>query len=64
MSRTPEQGCERVFQESMSGTRVCRPQLAAALEFARQGMSWVVGPLYRMARSMRQTSQGIRVYCA
>ena len=30
-------GCERVFEESMSGTRADRPQLAAALEFAPRG---------------------------
>ena len=29
-------GCERVFEESMSGTRTDRPQLTAALEFARE----------------------------
>ena len=35
-------GCERVFEESMSGTRTDRPQLAAALEFAREGDVLVV----------------------
>jgi Resolvase, N terminal domain len=29
-------GCERVFQESISGTRADRPELAAALAFARR----------------------------
>ena len=47
-------GCERVFEESMSGTRADRPQLAAALEFARQGDVLVVARLDRLARSMRQ----------
>ena len=47
-------GCERVFEESMSGTRADRPQLAAALEFAREGDVLVVARLNRLARSMRQ----------
>jgi DNA invertase Pin-like site-specific DNA recombinase len=47
-------GCERVFEESMSGTRPDRPQLAAALAFAREGNVLVVARLDRLARSMRQ----------
>ena len=47
-------GCERVFKELMSGTRADRPQLAAALEFAREGDVLVVARLDRLARSMRQ----------
>src|SRR5271167_4324799 len=47
-------GCERVFEESMSGTRTDRPQLAAALAFARDGDVLVVARLDRLARSMRQ----------
>ena len=47
-------GCERVFEESMSGTRADRPQLTAALEYAREGDVLVVARLDRLARSMRQ----------
>jgi DNA invertase Pin-like site-specific DNA recombinase len=47
-------GCERVFQESISGTRADRPQLAAALEYAREGDVICVTRLDRLARSMRQ----------
>jgi DNA invertase Pin-like site-specific DNA recombinase len=47
-------GCERVFEEAMSGTRVDRPQPAAALEYAREGDVLVVARLDRLARSMRQ----------
>jgi DNA invertase Pin-like site-specific DNA recombinase len=43
-----------VFKELMSGTRADRPQLAAALEFARDGDVLVVARLDRLARSMRQ----------
>ena len=39
---------------SMSGTRADRPQLAPALEFAREGDVLVVARLDRLARSMRQ----------
>jgi DNA invertase Pin-like site-specific DNA recombinase len=42
------------FQESMSGTRADRPQLTAALEFAREGDVLVVERLDCLARSMRQ----------
>ena len=42
-------GCERVFEESMSGTRADRPQLAAALAFAREGDVLVVARLDRLA---------------
>src|ERR1051325_1764795 len=47
-------GCERVFQEAISGTRADRPQLAAALEYAREGDVLVVARLGRLARSMPQ----------
>jgi DNA invertase Pin-like site-specific DNA recombinase len=47
-------GCDRVFTESMSGTRADRPQLAEALAFMRDGDVLVVVRLDRLARSMRQ----------
>jgi Resolvase, N terminal domain len=47
-------GCERVFTESMSGTRADRPQLAEALAFMRSGDVLTVVRLDRLARSMRQ----------
>jgi DNA invertase Pin-like site-specific DNA recombinase len=47
-------GCERVFEESISGTRADRPQLAAALSYAREGDVLVVARLDRLARSVRQ----------
>ncbi len=47
-------GCERVFEEPMSGTRTDRPQLAAALAFAREGDVLIVARLDRLARSLRQ----------
>jgi DNA invertase Pin-like site-specific DNA recombinase len=48
-------GCERIFIETASGTKVDRPELAKALAFARDGEDQiVVWRLCRLARSMRQ----------
>ncbi len=47
-------GCDRVFTEAMSDTRTDRPQLAATLEFMRDGDVLAVVRLDRLARSMRQ----------
>ena len=47
-------GCERIFKESISGTRADRPKLAAAVSYAREGDVLVVSRLYRLARSVRQ----------
>src|SRR3954451_13242036 len=48
-------GCERIFVETASGTKVDRPELAKALEFARDGEDQiVVWRLCRLARSLRQ----------
>ena len=56
-------GCERVFEESMSGTRADRPQLAAAaLEFANKGDVLIVARLdaMRPLLSTVDTLQGAR----
>ena len=47
-------GCERIFSEKASGSKIDRPELAKALEFARSGDTIVVWKLDRLARSMRQ----------
>jgi DNA invertase Pin-like site-specific DNA recombinase len=49
-----EAGCERIFDETASGARRDRPELAAALDFMRGGDSLVVWKLDRLARSTRQ----------
>jgi DNA invertase Pin-like site-specific DNA recombinase len=46
-------GCKRTFVETASGTRTDRPELAKALEQARQGDVLVVWRLDRLARSLR-----------
>ena len=47
------QGCDKLFVETASGTRTDRPELAKALEQARQGDVLVVWRLDRLARSLR-----------
>lgn len=47
-------GCQKAFVETASGSHRDRPQLKAALEFARAGDVLVVWRLDRLARSMRQ----------
>jgi DNA invertase Pin-like site-specific DNA recombinase len=44
-------GCERVFSEQVSSVSGDRPQLAAALDFAREGDVLVVSKPDRLARS-------------
>ncbi|MEM9765094.1 MAG: recombinase family protein [Pseudomonadota bacterium] len=47
-------GCERVFQETASGAKKDRPELAAALDYMRGGDTLVVWKLDRLARSLSQ----------
>ena len=52
-------GCEKVFEETASGAKRDREQLAAALEFMREGDTLIVWKLDRLARSMRQLIETI-----
>jgi len=47
-------GCEKIFAEKISGARNDRPQLQAALEFAREGDTLIVWKLDRLGRSLSQ----------
>lgn len=47
-------GCERIFEETASGAQRDRPQLAAALDWMREGDTLAVWRLDRLARSVRQ----------
>lgn len=47
-------GCERLFEETASGAQRDRPQLAAALDYLREGDTLVVWKLDRLARSTKQ----------
>jgi DNA invertase Pin-like site-specific DNA recombinase len=44
-------GCNKVYEEKASGVKVDRPQLAALLEYCREGDTVVVCKLDRIARS-------------
>jgi DNA invertase Pin-like site-specific DNA recombinase len=46
-------GCLRIFDETASGLRTDRPQLAAALDYARPGDTLVVWRLDRLGRSLK-----------
>ncbi|RYG79468.1 MAG: recombinase family protein, partial [Alphaproteobacteria bacterium] len=53
-----EAGCEKTFSEKQSGTSVAgRVALAAALEFVREGDTFVVTRLDRLARSVADLHQ-------
>jgi DNA invertase Pin-like site-specific DNA recombinase len=45
-------GCDRIFTDTMSGTRDDRPGLAALLDYAREGDTVVVVALDRLGRSL------------
>lgn len=47
-------GCQKVFEDKVSGTRVDRPGLAKALEILRDGDTLVVWKLDRLGRSVKQ----------
>jgi DNA invertase Pin-like site-specific DNA recombinase len=46
-------GCLRIFEETASGARTDRPQLALALDYARPGDTLVVWRLDRLGRSLK-----------
>jgi DNA invertase Pin-like site-specific DNA recombinase len=47
-------GCQKVFEDKMSGTRAARPGLVQALEMLREGDTLVVWKLDRLGRSVKQ----------
>ena len=47
------QGCERIFQEKVSGTKADRPQLQRMLDSLRKGDVVVVCELTRLGRSVK-----------
>ncbi|TAL94860.1 MAG: recombinase family protein [Paraburkholderia sp.] len=47
-------GCEKVFEDTVSGTRADRPGLAKVLEMLRESDTLVVWKLDRLGRSVRQ----------
>lgn len=53
--------CERVFEEKASGAQRDRPQLMAALDYARKGDTIVVWKLDRLARSTKQLIETVEL---
>lgn len=49
-----KEGCEKIYQEKISGTKDERPELQKLLEFARQGDVLVVYKLDRLGRSTKR----------
>lgn len=47
-------GCQKVFEDTVSGTRTDRPGLARAMEMLREGDTLVVWKLDRLGRSVKQ----------
>jgi DNA invertase Pin-like site-specific DNA recombinase len=47
-------GCDKVYQEKMSGMKVDRPQLQELLEYAREGDILIVYKLDRLGRSTKK----------
>ena len=47
-------GCQKIFEDKVSGTRADRPGLAKALEILREGDTLVVWKLDRLGRSVKQ----------
>lgn len=45
-------GCEKVYQEQISGTSMQRPQLEAVLDYIREGDTLVITRIDRLARSV------------
>ncbi|MET4585361.1 MULTISPECIES: recombinase family protein [Micrococcaceae] len=46
-------GCDRIFEDTMSGTKAGRPGLAKALEALREGDTLIVWKLDRLGRSVK-----------
>lgn len=46
-------GCERIFDDQITGSKIQRPGLEAALEFVREGDVFVVWRLDRLSRSLK-----------
>ena len=57
-----EAGCKKIFEERASGAQRDRPQLAAALEYMREGDTLCVWKLDRLARSLKQLIETVETF--
>lgn len=53
MDALEKAGCERIFQDTISGAKAERPGLQEALDYAREGDTLVVWRLDRLGRSLK-----------
>ena len=56
-----EAGCQKIFVEKISGAYQNRPQLTEALNYMRMGDTLVVWKLSRLARSLTQIIQTVKI---
>jgi DNA invertase Pin-like site-specific DNA recombinase len=56
-----EAGCEKIFEEKLSGAQRDRPQLQAALDYVRPGDTLMVWKLDRLARSLKQLIETVEM---
>ena len=56
-----KEDCRKIFQESISGASRERPQLTAAMEYAREGDVLVVWSLSRLGRSLKQLLETVEL---
>lgn len=54
-------GCEKIFTEKISGAKANRPKLTEALEYMRSGDTLVVWKLSRLARSLSQIMNTVKI---
>lgn len=54
-------GCEKIFTEKISGAKANRPKLTEALEYMRSGDTIVVWKLSRLARSLSQIMNTVKI---
>ncbi len=54
-------GCTKVFEDSASGTIRERPQLNAAIEYLREGDTFVVWRLDRLGRSLKHLIETVQL---
>jgi len=54
-------GCKRIFEEQASGAKIDRPELARILDVVRAGDTIVIWKLDRLARSIAQLIETVRL---
>jgi DNA invertase Pin-like site-specific DNA recombinase len=56
-----EAGCKKIFTEKISGANKTRPQLQEAISYMREGDTLVVWKLSRLARSLTQVINTLKI---